>query len=90
MKGCLDSRSARAKLQVVIFEFKLPPSSGSTLRQTEVEPTSKAATEFAVPVFKAWLQAMLDCLEGLIHWREVKVTSSPLSDVPQVFLPNSL
>jgi hypothetical protein len=74
----------------VIFESKLPPSSGSTQRQIEVELTSKAAPEFAVRVLEAWLQAILDCLEGLMYWREVKVTLSPLSDTPQVFLPSSL
>ena len=87
MRGCLDSRSARAWLQEPVSEFYLPPSSGSSPKQTEAGLASRAALEVGGQVPKALLQATLDCLEGVMYWREVAVTLSPLSAGPQVILP---
>jgi hypothetical protein len=43
---------------------------------------SRAALEVAVQGLKAWLQATLDCLEGVMYWLEVAITSSHLSAGP--------
>ena len=87
MTGGLESRSARAWLQEPVSELYLPPSSGSSPKQTEAGLASRAALEVGGQVPKAWLQAKLDCLVGAMYRLEVAVTSSHLSAGLQEILP---